>query len=850
MKLLHLISWQYTRKHLLRTVLTMVGIVLGVAVFVGMHTANQSVLEAFHKTVDRIAGATELQVTAGEPGFAEEVLEQIQAIPEVRVAVPVIEATINPKLKIPGNILVLAVDMTGDRSLRDYDLESADDSAIDDPLVFLAQPDSLMVTREFAAANDLKLNSKVDMETMEGPKTFTIRGVMKSGGLTSAFGGNLAIMDVYAAQKVFGRGRRFDRIDIALKEGVGVDQGRKILEKTLGPGFQVETPAARGKQFESLSSVYGMMANLTSLFALFIGMFIIYNSFAIAVTQRRKEIGILRALGATRGQIQALFFGESAILGLVGSILGVGFGVLIARGMAKGLGDFLGEVYGVAQRAEELTANPKLLLFSLVLGLLTSLIAAWIPARSAARVDPVQALQKGRYQQLTDGENRVRATLAIVFGALAIGLAAIGGGPVFFYGGYLSAVFAALMVTPWAAVWLARLLRPVFRWVLPVEGALAVDSLIQSPRRTSGTVAALMLSLALVISLGGLTRASYESMNEWMRVGLNPDLFLSPSQAITDRSYRFPASVAEDAAKIDGVRMAQGVRTVRINFRNEPIMIVTGDIASISSEAKLPATAGKHEEMYPKAAAGKGVILSDNLANLQKLKMGDMIELESPNGPVRLPVVGIVMDYSDQKGTILLDRKLYLEKWRDPTYNVIRIYLKPGADGVKVRQALLEKFAGGSKVFVFTNKDLRDYVLKITDQWFGLTYIQLGVAVLVAVLGIVNTLTVSITDRRRELGVLQAVGAQRNQVRRTVWLEAAAIGLVGLALGLGLGAIALYYSLEFTARDFAGLRLEYKYPWSMAFYLLPVILGAAFLAALGPAESAVRGSLVEALEYE
>ena len=140
--------------------------------------------------------------------------------------------------------------------------------------------------------------------------------------------------------------------------------------------------------------------------------------------------------------------------------------------------------------------------------------------------------------------------------------------------------------------------------------------------------------------------------------------------------------------------------------------------------------------------------------------------------------------------------------------------------------------------------------MKITVQWFGLTYIQLAVAVLVAVLGIVNTLTVSITDRRRELGVLQAVGALRKQIRQTVWLEAIAIGLVGLALGLGLGAIALYYSLEFTARDFAGLRLEYKYPWMMALYLLPVILGAAFLAAIGPAESAVRGSLVEALEYE
>ena len=208
MILLKLISWQYVRKHLLRTVLTMAGIVLGVAVFVGMHTANQSVLSAFNKTVDRIAGSTQLQITAGESGFDEEVLERVQALPNVRVAVPVIEAVVNLNLKSQGNILVLAVDMTGDRGLRDYDLEDGDDTVIEDPLVFIAQPDSLMITREFAAANGLASNSKITLLSMDGPRTFTVRGIMKSSGLTSAFGGNLAIMDIYAAQKVFGRGRR------------------------------------------------------------------------------------------------------------------------------------------------------------------------------------------------------------------------------------------------------------------------------------------------------------------------------------------------------------------------------------------------------------------------------------------------------------------------------------------------------------------------------------------------------------------------------------------------------------------------------------------------------------------
>src|ERR1700752_2307731 len=199
MMLLRLISWPYFRKHILRTLLTTAGIVLGVAVFVGMHTANQSVLYAFNRTVDRIAGKTELQVTAGETGFSEEILERVQGAASVRVAVPVIEAVGDSQIAGEGNLLILGVDMTGDRSLRDYDLDSGDDAVIDDPLVFLAQPDSLIVSKEFADKNGLEVNGALPLGTVEGEKRFTVRGVMKSSGLTSAFGGNIAIMDVYAA---------------------------------------------------------------------------------------------------------------------------------------------------------------------------------------------------------------------------------------------------------------------------------------------------------------------------------------------------------------------------------------------------------------------------------------------------------------------------------------------------------------------------------------------------------------------------------------------------------------------------------------------------------------------------
>ena len=182
--------------------------------------------------------------------------------------------------------------------------------------------------------------------------------------------------------------------------------------------------------------------------------------------------------------------------------------------------------------------------------------------------------------------------------------------------------------------------------------------------------------------------------------------------------------------------------------------------------------------------------------------------------------------------------------------NFFRVYVAPGANAPDVRRSVLERFAGTRQVFVLNNDDLREYILRITNQWFQLTYVQVAVAVLVAILGIVNTLTVSIADRRRELGVLRAVGGLQRQIKRTIRIEAVTTAVLGIALGLMLGALNLYYVLEIVRQDVAGIRLDYQFPATITLLVVPVIICAALLAAVWPSEVAVRGSLVEALEYE
>jgi putative ABC transport system permease protein len=849
--LLRLLSLKYARKHRLRSFLTTSGIVLGIAIFVGMHAAGASVLFGLHTTIDRIAGKTQLQITAGEAGFPEDVLDRVQSISEVAAAAPVIEAVVQSGIEQEGNLLVLGVDMTGDRSLREYDLEAGEQEIIDDPLVFLAQPDSLIVTRDFARRNGLGTGSSITMQTMQGERKFTIRGVMRPGGLSAAFGGNLAVMDIYAAQKVFGRGRRFDRIDVRLKDDCSVEEGQAALRQGLGPGLQVDLPAARSQQFDSLLHVYSFMVNVTSLFALFIGLFTIYNTFAIAVTERRVEIGTMRALGATRRQVIELFLMESAIVGLVGSALGIAFGSLIANALAGYIGDVMLAHYGIAQGAHDLNLGLRLMITAILLGTATSIVAAVIPARNAARVDPIRALQRGGHQMLSAGENRTRRRGAVLFAALALACLVLGRSRAVFYLGYASFVLGAVLSAPTLSLWLSGLLRPVLTRLRPVEGALAADSLIQAPRRTSSTIVALMLSTGLVINLGGISRGIYESVVDWVDSFLNADLLVLASENGTNRSFHFPDDMTSALASLDGVADVQRMRSNKVSVKGASVLMVAIDMDKAVYRSSGRVVAGDLKQMYQVAAAGKGVIISENCGLLQKIGMGDTVEIPSPSGLLQLPVIGIVTDYLNQSGSIFVDYSaVYVPYWKDPTVDIFKVYAKQGASAEELKQRVQARFSGQRRMFVGLNREVKARVMNNTKQLLGLSYIQIAVSILVAVLGIANTLLVSVTDRRREFATLRAVGALRNNVRLSVWLEAATIAVIGVILGVAFGAIDLSYQREVVWRDYAGVTLGYVFPVRLALLLGATMICAAWVSALAASEISVRNSLVEALAYE
>jgi len=589
---------------------------------------------------------------------------------------------------------------------------------------------------------------------------------------------------------------------------------------------------------------------LSSLFALIIGMFIIYNSFAIAVTHRRSEIGILRALGATRNQVQRLFLMESILAGLVGSVIGAALGIATASAIARYISVVVEAVGGVAQRVTAVEIDSGLIAWGIVIGVGTSILAAWIPARNAARVDPVHALQKGKYQVLSAGENRRRRWTALAAFVISIGCLFFSNSKPLFYLGYGLIMIAGLLLAPALTLVLSQILRPILKQLLPAEGTLAADSLVQAPRRTSATVSALMLSVAMVVGFGGFAHSFYSSVGEWMDDALNPDFFVAPSENLSARNLTFHEGIGAVITNVEGVDQVQLVRDARIVYHDVPVMLLVIEAAKVASTVHRVPIEGSLDEMNRLTAEGKGLFVSESFASNLKARMGDVIDLPTPSGLLKLPIVGIVRDYSDLQGSLFIDRAIYRTWWKDDAANVARVYVKKGQNIEAVRQRVITALMGQQRLLVLTNQAVRDWIMKLLDQWFGMTYNQIVVAILVAILGIVNTLTVSITDRKRELGVMQAVGGLRSQVRRTVWIEALSIATIGLVLGAGLGAVNLYYTLGTVKRDLGGIDLDYIFPFSFMAFMIPTILGTAFIAALGPGEAAVRANLVEALEYE
>jgi putative ABC transport system permease protein len=846
------ISTRQWSTHRLRLTLTILGIALGVGVYFAVSTANTALLESLALTVERLAGQSTLEVTAGESGFPESILDTVRATDGVQIAEPVIEVIAHTGFADEGNLLILGVDTTGDQQLRQYQFDSAA-SQIEDPLTFLAQPYSILVSRYFAERHGLRMGERLAIFTAHGRKDFTIHGIIKPTGIGAVFGGNVAIMDIDSAQLVFDRGRRFDRIDLKNSSSVDVAGLQSRLRARLPAGLEVVRPQFRGQALENAVTAMRLGMMITSFIALLVGVYLIFNSFTIAINQRWKEIGILRALGTERSRINAMFLGEALMIGVVGSAAGIVGGFCSAALTNRLMGSIAASVYGVISTAVAPRLHWNLVFAALTLGLAASLAGAWFPARAASRLNPILALHniEARQQEMTLGWGRI----ILGSGLLALSSLLIGFSPAR-VGMTSQFAFAALMllgltiVMPVMVHWAARLLRPAFDWVGGSEGALAVDAMIQSPRRSAATVGALMVSLMFVFATGAYIQSYRHMIDRWTSRVLNADLFVATSALLRSSSYHFSEDLGRRIAALPQVKRVENVRFTMIPYRGDMAAIIAIEMEGFlarASDAVMGASPKIARDLLPQ---GKGVLVSKNFATRWGARVGAQVQIDTPMGNLALPIVGVVEDYRSDKGSIFIDRALYKRYWQDDAVDFVDINLRPGADPLAVKHQIEQLTTGAEHALVYTNAEFRGWISGLVDQFFLLNYMQLVVAVIVAVVGITNTLLISAAERRREFGILRSLGGLRSQIRKLVLLEAVAISIVGV---LG-GAVAALFNIQFMSHTIstvlAGYDVPYNFPWKLILESFPVVIAVSLLASWLPARRATQIQVIEAVGYE
>ncbi len=848
--------WQITFRqwgtHRLRVAMTTLGIALGVAVYFAIRTANAALLDSLTVTVERLAGKSTLEVSAGETGFPEAALDTVRATPGVKLAEPVIEVIANTAFQDEGSLLILGVDTTGDQQLREYEFDRSQ-TQVADPLTYLAEANSILLSRSFAERHGLKIGDHFPLFTAHGKMSFAVEGIFKPTGVGEVFGGNIAVMDVYSAQVVFGRGHNFDRIDLVNAPGVSVNDLQKRLQQRLPAGLEVERPETKGQSLENAVTAMRLGMMITSFIALLVGVYIIFNSFTIAVNQRWKEIGILRAVGVERGNINAMFLVEAMVMGIVGSAVGVAAGYYLAIGASAAMGSIAASVYGIVSTEVAPKLHWDYALTAFGLGVAASIGGAWMPSRAASYLNPILALHNIEARQKESALGWGRA----LFGAALLALSVLlieyspSGVGLTFQLSYAALMLIGLTILlPMLVHWAARAVRPIMDMVGGSEGALAVDAMIQSPRRSAATVGALMVGLMSVYSTAAYIQSYKQMVSRWTTELLNSDIVVTSSTLLRSSSYHFSEDLGKKFETLPGVREVENVRFTLVPYEGDSAAIVSIEMPGFLKRSMNGIKGGDPQKLWTMMPRGEGVIASKNFAVRWRYKVGDRVHLDTPTGPLELPILGIVEDYRSDKGTIFMDRAVYKRYWNDDAVDFIDVELKPGQDPNVVKREVQSVTNGTEHALVYTKLEFKGWIDTLVDKFFMLNYMQLVVAVIVAVAGIANTLVISVAERHREFGIIRSIGGYRAQIRKMVLLEALSIAVVGVFVG----AIAALFNTEFLSRTvstvLAGYDVPFYFPWLLILETLPAVIAVSLLAGWIPARHAMQASVIEAIGYE
>ena len=859
------------RRDPVRGLVTVVGLTLGVAVVVAIRLANAASVGGFEAALDVVAGQTSLEILGAGVGVPEDQLAEMGWLREYGRVSPVIDR--NARLETADGaghrLRVLGVDVLRDRPFREYQLlrfsREGRPPRPQELLDVLLDSTSIVLTERFARRQGIDVGAPVRLVVGDAVHDMVVRGLLLDEGPARVVDGRLALLDIAAAQWRFDGLGWVDRVEIQLFEASAVDAAERAIAARLPDGLRVQRPAQRGRQVERMLAAFHFNLSALSWIALIVGLFLVYNTVAVSVISRRTEIGVLRALGATRRLVLGLFLGEAAVLAVLAAGLGAPAGWGLARAAVTLTSTTVNTLY-VTSQAVVPPLGPADLALAGVVAIPLALVAAAMPAAEAAGVTPIAAV---RAADGGTGRRRFprRAALAAagLFGAAGwlSTLDAVGGLPVFGLGAALAVVFGAAALVPVLLAWLRRRGRPLLAHRLGIEGLLAHANLSAAVSRLAVSVAALVVSLAMLAAIAIMVGSFRETVAYWVGQTLQADLFVAVadggrvgasagiSEAAERRIASHPAVVAVD-----------GFRSVDLPYGpdRDPIILGAGrfDVllrhGALLFKAPADGPAAMREAMGAgavkpradgsaatgEAPAADAVVVSESFSIKHEAAVGDRIELDTPRGPRPFRVAAVYYDYSSDRGLVVMDEGTFAANYGPRRPGGLTLYLAPGADPETVRDELLAAAGSDHRFFIRTNGTLRAEVLRIFDATFAITYALQAIAIVVAILGVAATLLTLVLERRRELAMLRLVGAGRPLIRRMVVIEAAMIGLLSQGLGLAVGvALSLILIYVINVQSF-GWTIQFHLPVGFLAQSTVLIAVTTALAGLYPARVASR----------
>ena len=654
-----------------------------------------------------------------------------------------------------------------------------------------------------------------------------------------------------------GRPDLVSRLDLSLEPGENLDQICRRLTVVLADRAQVATPEQHGHWVEEM--LVGLRTGLTlcGVGAMVVGLFLVANVLAVSAAERRHEVGLLKSLGARRWQIVALFIGEAGVLGLAGAALGVPLGLGLAQLALGPIQQVLSDVFLPVQ-TRSLDIEACALLGATGAGLATALLAAAVPALCAASLSPVEALRRAPvrsvlYQRRVGGFVGLGllvcgiASLVLNYLPLRLGV----------YGNLVFCLLAALLLAPLLVTAMAWWLQPVARRLLGTTERLAFDNLVRAPGRTGLVITATAAGVALLVQTSGFIGSNEKSVKAWIDHSLAGDLFVTSGGPLSTSGQNLPMPDIM-ARSLEEVCPAAQVVPVRFRYLNwqrdgrpSRVLLLALDADCYYKANRNRSLPPPDRELYGRLREPGTALVSQNFANLYGISPGDLLTLPGAEGPVVLRVIGTVVDYSCNRGTILVDRCQYRQHFDAHLADAFEIYLPTGADAKAVRQRIRESALGEEKALcILTRDEVRGHILGMVRGLYGLAYAQEFMVALVAILGMTAALLIAVLQRRRELGLLRAVGARPIQIFRSVLAEAVIMATLGTVIGLLAGVPLEWYTVRVVLFKETGLLFPIYFPWATAGTIVCLALASATLASIGPAMRAARMGIVEAIGYE